>query len=677
MTPSDAASDPQIAALQAAAAHAQAELEAAQAQAALAAAKVKAAEAAAALAGAGITASGGATGAASPVEPVDPGSASDAPAAEAPADVPTDDAVGADTSTADTSTAGTGTVGTGTADTSSSDELSADTIGPGPLGLDDVLKIRDGYLVHGPALEMGALVNGEPVPGVQVRIPLSVMNRHGLVAGATGTGKTRTLQGLVEQLSAAGVPVFAADIKGDLSGIATPGESNEKLLDRTRGIGQDWTPAATPTEYFALGGVGKGVPIRATIAAFGPLLLSKVLGLNATQESSLGLVFHYADQAGLPLLDLSDLRAVLTYLASDDGKGELQELGGLSGATVGVILRELITFADQGADVFFGEPEIDTADFIRLDPSGKGIVSLLEVPGVQNQPALYSTFLMWLLADLFNTLPEVGDPEKPKLVFFFDEAHLLFRDASKDFLAQITQTVRLIRSKGVGIFFVTQTPKDVPGEVLAQLGSRVQHALRAFTPDDAKALKATVSTYPTSGYELGEVLTSLGTGEAVVTVMNEKGAPSPVAWTRLRAPQGLMSPSLDTAIDAAIAASPLLARYGTPVDRESAREILTAKLEEANQAALAAEAELERQRIAAELAKQQAAADKAQAAAQKKADAEYERLLRKTAGTTRRTSTRSSSTSSKSPLEEILGSKATRSILTGVVEGIFGTRRRR
>lgn len=659
MTPSDAASDPQIAALQAAAAQAQAELEAAQAQAALAAAKVKAAEAAAALAGAGITASGGATVAAGS------GSASDAAAAEAPADVradiPTDDAVGGDASSTAPGT----------------DDLSADTIGPGPLGLDDVLKIRDGYVVHGPALEMGALVNGEPVPGVQVRIPLSVMNRHGLVAGATGTGKTRTLQGLVEQLSAAGVPVFAADIKGDLSGIATPGESNEKLLDRTRGIGQDWTPAATPTEYFALGGVGKGVPIRATIAAFGPLLLSKVLGLNATQESSLGLVFHYADQAGLPLLDLSDLRAVLTYLASDDGKGELQELGGLSGATVGVILRELITFADQGADVFFGEPEIDTADFIRLDPTGKGIVSLLEVPGVQNQPALYSTFLMWLLADLFNTLPEVGDPEKPKLVFFFDEAHLLFRDASKDFLVQITQTVRLIRSKGVGIFFVTQTPKDVPGEVLAQLGSRVQHALRAFTPDDAKALKATVSTYPTSGYELGEVLTSLGTGEVVVTVMNEKGAPSPVAWTRLRAPQGLMSPSADTAIDAAIAASPLLARYGTPVDRESAREILTAKLEEANQAALAAEAELERQRIAAELAKQQAAADKAQAAAQKKADAEYERLLRKTAGTTRRTSTRSSSTSSKSPLEEILGSKATRSILTGVVEGIFGTRRRR
>ena len=653
MTPSDAASDPQIAALQAAAEQAQAELEAAQAQAALAAAKVKAAEAAAALAGAGITASGGA-----------PGTAPASAPGEAPTTVVPSEAVAATAEPLAT-------------DALPADALTSDTIGPGPLGLDDVVRIRDGYVVHGPALEMGALVNGDPLPGVQVRIPLSVMNRHGLVAGATGTGKTRTLQGLVEQLSAAGVPVFAADIKGDLSGIATPGESSPKLLDRTRGIGQDWTPAATPTEYFALGGVGKGVPIRATIAAFGPLLLSKVLGLNATQESSLGLVFHYADQAGLPLLDLSDLRAVLTYLASDDGKSELKDLGGLSGATVGVILRELITFADQGADVFFGEPEIDTADFIRLDPSGRGIVSLLEVPGVQDQPALYSTFLMWLLADLFNTLPEVGDPEKPKLVFFFDEAHLLFRDASKDFLAQITQTVRLIRSKGVGIFFVTQTPKDVPGEVLAQLGSRVQHALRAFTPDDAKALKATVSTYPTSGYDLGEVLTSLGTGEAVVTVMNEKGAPSPVAWTRLRAPEGLMSPTPDAAIDATIAASPLLARYGTPVDRESAREILTAKLEEANQAALAAEAELERQRIAAELAKQQAAADKAQAAAQRKADAEYERLLRKTAGTTRRTSTRSTSSSSKSPLEEILGSKATRSILTGVVEGIFGTRRRR
>ena len=420
-----------------------------------------------------------------------------------------------------------------------------------------------GLRLRGPALEMGALVNGEAVPDVPVRIPIAMTNRHGLVAGATGTGKTRTLQVLAEQLSAAGVAVFAADIKGDLSGVATPGEGNEKLLKRTAGIGQQWTAASFPTEYFSLGGVGRGVPIRATISGFGPLLLSKVLGLNDTQESSLGLVFHYANKSNLALLDLEDLRAVLAYLVSDEGKGELEGLGGLSKATVGVILRELITFADQGADVFFGEPEIDTAEFLRVASDGRGVISLLEVPGVADKPALYSTFLMWLLADLFTDLPEVGDLDKPKLVFFFDEAHLLFKDASKDFLAQITQTVRLIRSKGVGVFFVTQTPKDVPADVLAQLGSRVQHQLRAFTPDDAKALRATVSTYPKSGYDLEEALTTLGTGEAIVTVMNEKGAPSPVAWTRLRAPQASMSPSPDASIDAAVAASPLLAKYGT------------------------------------------------------------------------------------------------------------------
>ncbi|MCP2032039.1 DNA helicase HerA-like ATPase [Okibacterium sp. HSC-33S16] len=549
----------------------------------------------------------------------------------------------------------------------------ATTPAAGPLDDGEMDRIRAGYAFEGAALQMGALVNGDPVPDVQVRIPLAMMNRHGLVAGATGTGKTRTLQVLAEQLSAHGVSVFAADIKGDLSGMAVPGEGNDKLLSRTAGIGQDWAPASFPLEYFSLGGVGRGVPIRATIAGFGPILLSKVLGLNDTQESSLGLVFHYAESAGLPLLDLTDLRAVLTFLASDEGKGELKELGGLSGATVGVILRELITFADQGADVFFGEPEIDTAEFLRTTADGRGIISLLEVPGVQDRPALYSTFLMWLLADLFNDLPEVGDLDQPKLVFFFDEAHLLFRDASKDFLAQITQTVRLIRSKGVGIFFVTQTPKDVPADVLGQLGSRVQHQLRAFTPDDAKALRATVSTYPTSAYDLAEVLTGLGTGEAVVTVMNERGAPSPVAWTRLRAPQGLMSPRPDADLAAAVHASALLVKYGTAIDRESAREILSAKLEAANQAAAAEEDAVQRAKAEAEYAKQKAAIDKAQAAAQKKADAEYERLLRRTQGTARRRTTRSE----KTVLEQVLTSRATKTILTGVVEGIFGTRRRR
>jgi DNA helicase HerA-like ATPase len=462
---------------------------------------------------------------------------------------------------------------------------------PGPLNADQVDAIRAGYTFDAPALEMGALVNGSALADVPIRIPIAMVNRHGLVAGATGTGKTKTLQVLAEQLAAAGVPVFAADIKGDLSGIAGPGTGSPQLIDRTNGIGQKWSPLASPVEYFSLGGVGTGIPLRATVKGFGYLLLSKVLGLNPTQESSLGLVFHYADRAQppLPLVDLSDLRAVLMYLVSDAGKGALDDLGGLSKATAGVILRELITFSDQGADVFFGEPAIDVQKFLRMAPDGvRGMVSLMEVPGVQDKPELFSTFLMWLLTELYDALPEVGDLPKPKLVFFFDEAHLLFNGASKDFLQVITQTVRLIRSKGVGIFFVTQTPKDVPGDVLAQLGSRVQHQLRAHTPDDARALKATVSTYPTSGYDLAQVLQNLATGEAIVTVMNEKGAPSPVAWTRLRAPQSSMSPTPADQMVAAVAASSLLAEYGTPVDPISARDILEQRAQAAVQASQAA-----------------------------------------------------------------------------------------
>ena len=343
-------------------------------------------------------------------------------------------------------------------------------------------EVRESYATQGPAVELGALVvDGQAVPDAPVRIGLSVLNRHALVAGATGTGKTKTLQLMAEQLSAHGVPTFLADVKGDLSGLAVPGEASERITARATDVGQQWTPLACPVELLSLAGEGTGVPVRATMTSFGPVLLSKVLGLGEVQSSSLGLVFHFADKARLPLLDVKDLRAVVQYLVSDEGKGDLEGLGGLSTSTAGVILRELVGFSDAGADAFFGEPEFDTADLLRTADDGWGIVTCLELPSVQEQPVLFSTFLMWLLADLFATLPEVGDLDKPKLVFFFDEAHLLFRDARKDFLDQIAQTVRLIRSKGVGVVFVTQTPQDVPREVLAQLGSRVQHALRLHT----------------------------------------------------------------------------------------------------------------------------------------------------------------------------------------------------
>ncbi len=439
--------------------------------------------------------------------------------------------------------------------------------------------VKTGYAFDGPALELGSLVVDTTArPDVAVRIPLGMVSRHGLVAGATGTGKTKTLQLMAEQLCAAGVPVFLADVKGDLSGLASPGAPSDRTAKRAADVGQRWVATSFPTEFFSLGGVGTGIPIRVSMTSFGPTLLARVLDLNPTQESSLGLVFHYADKAGLALLDLKDLRAVVSYLVSDEGKAELEGLGGLSRATAGVILRELVAFEDQGATVFFGEPEFDSHELLRIAPDGRGMVSVLELPSVQDRPALFSTFLMWLLADLFEDLPEVGDLDKPKLVFFFDEAHLLFDGASKDFLQAVTQTVRLIRSKGVGVFFVTQTPKDVPADVLGQLGNRVQHALRAFTPDDAKALRATVSTFPTSAYDLGQLLTQLGIGEAVVTVLSERGAPTPVAWTRLRAPLSLMGPSDPALLAAAVAASPLAPTYGQPVDRDSAYERLAARL---------------------------------------------------------------------------------------------------
>ena len=443
-------------------------------------------------------------------------------------------------------------------------------------------RIREGYAFEAAAITLGAAMDGgTAVPDAVVRLPLGSMNRHGLVAGATGTGKTVTLQVLAEQLSDAGVPVFLADVKGDLSGLATAAQPHPKVDERMGAMQQEWSGSAYPVEFLALGGHGSGVPVRATITAFGPTLLSKVLDLNDTQESSLGLVFHYADSKGLALLDIKDLIAVVQHLLSDEGKADLKGLGGLATSTAGVILRKLIGLSNEGGDDFFGEPEFDTADLLRTTDDGAGVITCLELPGVQDKPVLFSTFLMWLLAELFQDLPEVGNPDKPRLVFFFDEAHLLFKDASKAFLSSVEQAVRLIRSKGVGVFFVTQTPTDVPDTVLAQLGNRVQHALRAHTPNDAKALRATVSTYPVSDYDLEEVLTTLGTGEAVVTVLSEKGAPTPVARTLLRAPQSRIGPSDEEVVRATVSGSALAGAYGERLDRESAYEVLAARLGQA------------------------------------------------------------------------------------------------
>jgi DNA helicase HerA-like ATPase len=441
--------------------------------------------------------------------------------------------------------------------------------------------IREAYEFEGDSIELGRGVHdGELAREAVVRLPLATSNRHGLIAGATGTGKTRTLQLIAEQLSAAGVPVVAADMKGDVSGIAQPGEPGGPAEKRAAELGQAWEPKGFPTEYLSIGGIGPGVPVRATVSDFGPLLLAKVLESNETQEQSLSLVFRYADEKGLPIVDLSDLRALLTFFDSDEGKKELKTIGGVSTATIGVLLRSLVQLEDGGGNEFFGEPQFEIADLLRTAPDGRGVISCLELAAVQDKPRLFSTVLMWLLAELFEQLPEVGDIPKPKVVFFFDEAHLLFADATDAFLDSVVQTVRLIRSKGVGVFFITQTPKDIHPDVLAQLGNRVQHALRAFTPQDAKALKATVSTFPTTElYDLEELLTQLGTGEAAVTILSESGVPTPVVHTKLRGPEAGMAPADD--VDGAAKASPLWARYGTRVDRESARELLATRMEQA------------------------------------------------------------------------------------------------
>jgi DNA helicase HerA-like ATPase len=510
---------------------------------------------------------------------------------------------------------------------------------------------------------LGAVVHdGACHPEPVVTLPLSMLNRHGLIAGATGTGKTKTLQLIAEQLSAAGVPVFLSDVKGDLSGIATAGEESDRVRQRAADTGYPWQRAGMPAEFLSLSGK-VGAQMRATVSSFGPLLLSKVLGLNDTQSSVLTLVFEYCDDKGLLLLDLSDLRAVLTYL-SGEGADELKSYGGMSKATVGVLLRELIELEAQDAERFFGEPEFDLDDLLRTDAEGWGIVSVLELQDVQDKPVLFSTFMLWMLATLYHSLPEVGDVDKPKLVFFFDEAHLLFDNASKALKDQVEQVVRLIRSKGVGVFFVTQNPRDVPAEILGQLGHRVQHALRAFTPDDEQALRSAARTFPkTTFYDVEETLTTLGIGEALVTTLSPTGVPTQPFATRLVPPSSRMGPLTPDELRQRLAESDQVRKYAQMVDRESAREMLEARMAEDDE-------------------QEQAARD------------DFPDVPRRGGGTPRRPSadddygdrhrssgSRSRGRPQKSALEKALSSPATkqfaRTLARGLVGALLGGRRRR
>ena len=535
-------------------------------------------------------------------------------------------------------------------------------------------EIKAAYSWDVPTVTIGTLIeDGTRVPGVSAKMPLPMFNRHLLVAGATGTGKTRTLQLLAEGLSAAGSSVLLCDVKGDLTGLAEAGASSEKLLSRTAATGQAGAPSSFPIELLSLGGADAqfpGVPVRTEVSDFGPILLARALSLNTTQEQALQLIFAWADGQGLELVDLPDLRAVISFLTSEDGKEELAAIGGVSKATAGVILRTLTALESQGGGQFFGAPGFDTADLMRMDSTGRGIISLLGVGDISSRPALVSAVIMYLLANLFATLPEVGDAPRPKLVFFFDEAHLLFADATKEFERQVVQTVRLIRSKGVGVVFVTQTPKDIPSDVLAQLGSRVQHGLRASTPDDFKKLKATVQTFPKTSLELDEVLTTLGTGEAVVTVLDPKGNPTPVTPVGIWAPTSVMGPASADTIARVNQSSVIMGRYRDAVNPDSAEEKLERRAAEAQAAreeAAAREAaakEEEKARKEAEKAAEKAAKEAEKAAKEAEKAAAKEEAARQRAAERR-----------ARQVENVLGS-VLRTAGREITRSIFGTRKR-
>ena len=442
--------------------------------------------------------------------------------------------------------------------------------------------VNKGYTFKGEHAKIGVgMLEGEVVAGADVFLPLKTMNRHGLIAGATGTGKTKTLQMLSEILSDNSVPVLLMDIKGDLSGIAAAGTANEKIDERAKKLGIQWKAAAYPVELMTLN-EGKGVKLRATVSEFGPVLLSKILGLNDTQGGLVAMIFKYCDDNTMPLLDLKDFIKVLQFIG-DEGKAEMEKsYGKISTTSTGTILRKVVELQQQGADVFFGEKSFEIDDLMRISDDGRGMVNILRVTDMQDRPKLFSTFMLQLLAELYATCPEEGDLDKPKLVLFIDEAHLIFQEASDALLQQLETVIKLIRSKGVGIFFCTQNPQDIPASILSQLGLKVQHALRAFTAADRKTIKQAAENFPESEfYQTDELLTQLGIGEALVTLLNEKGIPTPLIHTMLCSPKSRMDILTDDEINNLTGKSKLAAKYNQVVDNESAYEILTAKLQEA------------------------------------------------------------------------------------------------
>jgi DNA helicase HerA-like ATPase len=444
--------------------------------------------------------------------------------------------------------------------------------------------IKTGYTFKGETIKIGrAVLDGEVVEGADVFLPLKTMNRHGLIAGATGTGKTKTLQLISEGLSDASIPVLLLDIKGDLSGIAVPGEVNDKLTDRIQKLEIDFKPQGYPVELLTLSNE-PGVKLRATVSEFGPVLLSKILGLNDTQGGVVALIFKYCDDQKLPLLDLKDFIKILQYI-SNEGKSEIEkEYGKISSTSTGTILRKIIELQQQGANTFFGEKSFDVDDLMRIDNEGRGMISILRVTDLQDRPKLFSTFMLQLLAELYATSPEEGDMDKPKLVLFIDEAHLIFNDATKVLIQQIETIIKLIRSKGIGVFFCTQNPTDIPASVLAQLGMKVQHALRAFTAVDRKAIKQAAENYPESTfYKTENLITHLGIGEALVTMLNEKGIPTPLVHVMMAPPKSRMDVLMDNEIQKIERASKIADKYNEEVDSHSAYEILNAKLELAQQ----------------------------------------------------------------------------------------------